>query len=181
MRREYSTCALIELMQIGQTPSGTAPVLHHAPEAFKRIEVVATMRRQEIQPKRLVPVGERRRERVRPMDATAVGHHDHLWAGVATEGHHVMDVLAQPLRITMGDHLREDFGGPILDRADDAEQHPLTVRLQLRERTHAWRLRDSSLLIWRWLSGRVSNRERWALRYQPARGRAKRQTMVSSS
>ncbi len=57
------------------------------------------------------------------MDATAVGHHDHLFAGVAQEGHHLMDVLAQPLRLQMGDHLREDFRGPILDRADDAEQH----------------------------------------------------------
>jgi hypothetical protein len=123
MIREYATRALIELMQIGQTPPGTDPVLHHAPEAFNRIEVVATMRRQEIQPKLLVPVSERRRELVRPMDATAVGHHDHLFAGVAKEGHHLMDVLAKPLRIKMGDHLIEDFGGPILDRADDAEQH----------------------------------------------------------
>src|SRR6516162_377500 len=121
---EHSTRALIELMQIGKTPSSIDPVLHHAPEAFNRIEVVATMRRQEIQPKLLVPVGERRRELVRPMDATAVGHHDHLFAGVAKEGHHLMDVLAKPLRIKMGDHLIEDFGGPILDRPNDAEQYP---------------------------------------------------------
>jgi hypothetical protein len=94
MIREYATRALIELMQIGQTPPGTDPVLHHTPEAFNRIEVVTTMRRQEIQPKLLVPVGERRRKLVRPMDATAVGHHDHLFAGVAKEGHHLMDILA---------------------------------------------------------------------------------------
>jgi len=124
MIREYSTRALIELMQIGKTPSSLDPVFHHAPEALNRIEVVATMRRQEIQPKLLMPVGERRRELVRPMDATAVGHHDHLFAGVAKEGHHLMDVLAKPLRIKMGNNLIEDFGGPILDRADDAEQHP---------------------------------------------------------
>jgi hypothetical protein len=123
MIRKYATRALIELMQIGKTPSSTDPVLQHAPEAFNRIEVVATMRWQEIQPKLLVPVGERRRELVRPMDATAVGHHDHLFAGVAKEGHHLMDVLAKPFRIKMGNHLIEDFGGPILDRADDAEQH----------------------------------------------------------
>jgi hypothetical protein len=123
MIREYSTRALIELMQIGKTPSGTDPVFHHAPEAFNRIEVVATMRRQEMQPKLLVPVCQRRREPVRPMDATAVGHHDHLFAGTAKEGHHLMDVLAKPLRIKMGDNLIEDFRGPILDRADDIEQH----------------------------------------------------------
>ena len=124
MIRQYTTRALIELMQIGKTPSSTDPVLHHAPEAFNRIEVVATMRRQEIQPKLLVPVGERRRELVRPMDATAVGHHDHLFASVAKEGHHLMDVLAKPLCLNMGDHLIEDFGRPILDSADDTEQHP---------------------------------------------------------
>ena len=123
MLREYSTRALIELMQIGKTPSGPAPVLQHAPEAFNRIEVVATMRRQEMQPTLLVPVGERRRELVRPLDATAVGHHDHLCAGVATEGHHLMEVLAKPLCLKMRDNLIEDFGGPILDSADDTEPH----------------------------------------------------------
>ena len=123
MIHEYSTRALIELMQIGKTPSGPDPVLHHAPEALNRIEVVATMRRQEMQPKLLVPVGQRRRELVRPMDATAVGHHDHLFAGTAKEGHHLMDVLAKPLCLKMGDNLIEDFGRPILDRADDTEQH----------------------------------------------------------
>src|SRR5437763_17023546 len=48
MIREYATRALIELMQIGQTPPGTDPVLQHTPEAFNRTKMVATMRRQEI-------------------------------------------------------------------------------------------------------------------------------------
>ena len=124
MRHEYSTRALVELMQIGKTPSGANPVLHHAPEAFNRIEVMTTVGRQEMQPKLLVPVGQRRRELFRPVDATAVGDHDHLFAGVAKEGHHLMDILAQPLRIKMGDDLIEDFRGAILDGADDTEQHP---------------------------------------------------------
>src|SRR5499433_4340820 len=94
MIHEYSTRALIELMQVGKTPSGTDPVLHHAPEAFNRIEVVATMRRQEMQPKLLLPVGQRRRELVRPVDATAIGDHDDLFLGVAKDGHHLMDILA---------------------------------------------------------------------------------------
>jgi hypothetical protein len=123
MIREYATRALIELRQIGQTPSSTDPVLQHAPEAFDRIEVVSAMRWQEIQPKLLVPVCERRHELMGPMDATTVSHHDHLFAGVAKEGHHLMEVLAKPLRIKMGDHLIKDFRGPILDRADDAKQH----------------------------------------------------------
>ena len=120
---EHATCALRELMQIGKTPSSADPVLQHAPEAFNRIEMVSTMRRQEMQPKLLVPVGERRRELMRPVDATAVGHHDHLFARAAKEGHHLMDVLAKPLCLKMGDNLIEDFRGAILDRPNDTEQH----------------------------------------------------------
>jgi hypothetical protein len=124
MIREYSTCALVELMQIGKTPSGADPVLQHAPEAFNRIEVVTTVGRQEMQPKLLVPVSQCRRKLVRPVDATAVSDHDDLFPSVAKEGHHLMDVLAQPLRLKMGDDLVEDFGGAILDRPNDTEQHP---------------------------------------------------------
>ena len=123
MSHEYLTRALVELMQIEKTPSGADPVFQHAPEAFHGIEVVPTMGRQEMQPKLLVPVGQRRYEFFRPVDATAVGDHDHLFAGVAKEGHHLMDILAQPLCIKMGDDLVEDFGGAILDRANDTEQY----------------------------------------------------------
>ena len=94
MSHEYSTRALVELMQIGKPPSGADPVLQHAPEALKRIEVVTAVGRQEMQPKLLVPVCQRRRELFRPGDATVVGDQDHLFAGVAKEGHHLMDILA---------------------------------------------------------------------------------------
>src|SRR3989454_11829774 len=124
MIREDATCALVELMQIGKTPSSTDPILQHAPEAFKRIEVMPTVGRQEMPPTLLVPVCQRRRELFRPVDATAVGDHDHLFASVAKKGHHLMDIVAQPLRIKMGDDLVEDFGGAILDRRNDTEQHP---------------------------------------------------------
>jgi hypothetical protein len=124
MRHEHAARALVELRQIGKTPSGADPVLQHAPKTFNGIEVVATMSRQEMQPKLLVPVCQRRRELFRPVEATAVGDHDHLFAGVAKEGHHLMDILAQPLRIKMRDDLVEDFGGAILDRPNDTEQHP---------------------------------------------------------
>ena len=123
MSHEYSTRALVELMQIGKTPSGADPVLQHAPEAFKRIEVVTTVGRQEMQPKLFVPVCQRRRELFRPVDATAVGDHNHLFAGVATEGHHLRDILAPPLRVTMRDDRIDDARGTILHGADDAEPH----------------------------------------------------------
>jgi hypothetical protein len=45
MGHEHLARALIELMQIGKTPSGPNRVLQHAPEAFDRIEMVATMSR----------------------------------------------------------------------------------------------------------------------------------------
>src|SRR6266567_9619345 len=64
MRHEHSARAVIELMQIGTTPPSTDSVLHHAPEAFNRIEVVSAVSRQEMQPKLFVPVCQRRRERV---------------------------------------------------------------------------------------------------------------------
>src|SRR6266480_7190345 len=124
MIREDATCALVELRQIGKTPSSTAPILPHAPEAFNRIEVMPTVGRQEMQPKLLVPVCQRRRELFRPVDATAVGDHDHLCARVAKEGHHLMDILAQPLRIKMGDDLVENLRGAILDSANNTEQDP---------------------------------------------------------
>ena len=123
MLREDATCALVELRQIGKTPSSTDPVLQHAPEAFKRIEVMPTVGRQEMPPTLLVPVCQRRRELFRPVDATTVGDHDHLLPSVAKEGHHLMDILAQPLRVKMRDNLIDDARGAVLHGADDAEQY----------------------------------------------------------
>jgi hypothetical protein len=45
MGQEYLACTLVELMQIRKTSSGPDGVLQHAPEAFDRIEVRATMGR----------------------------------------------------------------------------------------------------------------------------------------
>src|SRR5262245_11616585 len=111
-------------MEIGKTPARANAILHDAPEAFDGIEMVPTAGRQEMQPKLFVPVGQRRRELFRPVDATAVGDHDDLFARVAKEGHHLLDILAQPFCIKMGDDLVEDFGGAILDRTNDTEQYP---------------------------------------------------------
>jgi hypothetical protein len=69
-------------------------------------------------------VGQRRREFVGAVEATTVDDHDDLFPGVAKKGHHWMDILAEPLCIKLGDDLVEDFRGPIVDRAKNAEQHP---------------------------------------------------------
>ena len=109
MSHEYAPRALIELRQIGQTPSGADLVLQHAPEAFHGIEVMPAPRWQAMQPKLLVPVCQRRRELMRSVEATAINDHDHLFAAVAKEGHALMDILTKPFCITLGDDLREDF------------------------------------------------------------------------
>jgi hypothetical protein len=123
MSHEYATRALVELMQIGKTPSGANPILHDAPEAFNGIEMVSAPRWQEMQPKLLGPVGQCRRKLVRAVDTTAVGDHDHLFPCVVKEGHHLMDILAEPLRVKMRDDLIDDARGAILHGTDDAEQH----------------------------------------------------------
>src|SRR5262249_45042871 len=124
MRHEHAARALVKLMEIGKASSGTDPVFHHAPEAFNRIEVVTAPGWQDIQAKLLVPVRQRGRQLVCPVDATAVNDHHDLFPGMAKERHHLMDILAKPLGIKLGDDLIEDFRGAILDGADNAEPHP---------------------------------------------------------
>jgi hypothetical protein len=68
-------------------------------------------------------VGEGRIEFVRPMDPTPIDNHDDLFPGVAEAGHHLVDILAQLLRIKVRDNFIEDFGGAVLDRAKHTEQH----------------------------------------------------------
>jgi hypothetical protein len=123
MRHEHASCALVKLLQIRKTSSGTDPIFQHAPEAFHGIQVVSAAGWQALQPKLLLPVGQRRGERVRPVDATAVDHHDHLLPGGAKAGHDLMDILPKPFRIKLGDHLIKDVRRPILDGTDDTEQH----------------------------------------------------------
>jgi len=45
MGHEHLASAVVELMQIRKTSSGTDHVLHHAPKAFDGVEVVPTMGR----------------------------------------------------------------------------------------------------------------------------------------
>jgi hypothetical protein len=124
MGHEHVSRALVELMQIRKTPSGTDRVLHHAPEAFDRVEVVPTMGREEMEAKLAVVVVEGRVELVRPMDPAAIDDHHDLFASFAEGRHDLMDILAQLLGIKVRHDFREDFGGAILDRPNDTEQHP---------------------------------------------------------
>ena len=60
---------------------------------------------------------------MRPMNPTAIDDHDDLFAGFAKDCHHLMDILTQLLGIKVRHNFIEDFGGAILDGANDAEQH----------------------------------------------------------
>jgi len=68
-----------------------------------------------------VVVVEGRVQLVRPMDPAPIDDHHDLFPGFAEGRHDLMEILAQLLGIKMGHDLLEDFGGPILDRADDTE------------------------------------------------------------
>ena len=69
-------------------------------------------------------VVEGRVELVRPMDAAAIDDHHDLFASGAEGRHHLLEIWAPLLGIKMRDDLIKDFGGPILDGAQHAEQHP---------------------------------------------------------
>jgi hypothetical protein len=73
--------------------------------------------------KRAVVVLKRRVELMRPMDPAAIDDHHDLFLGFAKGGHHLMDRLAQFLGVTMGHNFLEDFGSPLLDGADNTQQH----------------------------------------------------------
>jgi hypothetical protein len=71
-----------------------------------------------------VVVVEGRVELVRPMDPTAIDDQHDLCAGLAEGRHHLMEILAPLLGLKVRHDFLEDFGGTILDRPNDTEQHP---------------------------------------------------------
>src|SRR5262245_7223212 len=73
--------------------------------------------------KLIVVVVERCVELVRPVDPAAIDDHDDLFASFAEDRHHLVYILPQLLGIKVRHNFIEDFGGAILDRPQDAEQH----------------------------------------------------------
>ena len=63
-------------------------------------------------------------ELMRPMNPTPVDDHHDLFLGGSKGRHHLVDILAQVLRIEVGHDFIEDLRGAILDRADDVQQDP---------------------------------------------------------
>src|SRR5262245_12263092 len=57
------------------------------------------------------------------MDAAAIDDHHDLLPSFAERRHDLMNILAQLLGIKVGHDFIKDFGGAILDRPQDTEQH----------------------------------------------------------
>src|SRR4029450_2960340 len=57
------------------------------------------------------------------MDAAAIDDHHDLLPRFAERRHDLMHILAQLLGIKVGHDFIKDFGGAILDRPQDTEQH----------------------------------------------------------
>jgi DNA-binding NtrC family response regulator/class 3 adenylate cyclase len=123
MRHKHLAGTLVERREIAQTSSRTNGVLHHPPEAFDRVEVMSAVGWQEMEAQLLTIVVEGRVELMRPMDPAPIDDHHHLFAGFAEDRHHLMEILPQLLGIKVRHDFVEDFGGPILDRPNDTEQH----------------------------------------------------------
>src|SRR2546422_1264024 len=66
MRHKHLAGALVELREIAKTASGADGVLHHPPEAFDGIEVVATMGREKMEAKLVMRGDEEQLRRVSP-------------------------------------------------------------------------------------------------------------------
>ena len=66
---------------------------------------------------------ERGGELVSPMDPAAIDDHHDVFTRFAEGRHHLMKILTEFLGIKVRHDFVEHFGGTILDRANDAEQH----------------------------------------------------------
>jgi hypothetical protein len=62
-------------------------------------------------------------ELVRPMAPAAIHDHHDLLLSFLEGRHHLVQILTQLLGIKVRHDFIEDFGGPLVDGADDAEQH----------------------------------------------------------
>jgi hypothetical protein len=110
-------------MEVSKTPAGPDGALHHAPEAFDGVEVMAAVGWQEMEAQLIMIMVEGRVELMRPVDTTAIDDHHHLFVGFPKGRHDLVQILTSLLGIKVGHDFIEDFRGAILDGADDTQQH----------------------------------------------------------
>ena len=128
-----------------------------------------------------MPVLQGRRQLMGPIDPATINDQHDLFRGFAKGRHPLMEILVQLLGITMRHDFREDFGGAILDGVNDVEQHPTgepAPRAILPPGVPFATLVTFGLA---WTQG--PGRQARTLGFAPPfpRGKAKRQTTVSSS
>jgi hypothetical protein len=121
MRHKHLAGAPVELLEGAETAPRSNRVLHHPPEAFDRVEVMAAVggEEMEVQLSRIMCQGGG--QFFGPMDATAIDDPHDLFIGFAKDVHDLMQILAQGFCVNMRHDLIEDFRGAILDRPKDAE------------------------------------------------------------
>jgi hypothetical protein len=105
MRHKHLAGTLVERREIAQTSSRANGILHHPPEAFDRVEMVATMGRQKVETTFAVVVVKGRVELMRPMDPAPIDDHHHLFAGFAH--------YPQPLHALVICHYNLEKGGAL--------------------------------------------------------------------
>jgi hypothetical protein len=121
MRHEHLAGALGEQRQITHTPSRSHGIFPRPPAAVERVKMRPTGGREAMPLQRAVVVLQCRGQLACALDAAAIGHPHHLYAGVAKDGHHVLDILTACLRRNMRHHFGADTRGAIRDRAHAME------------------------------------------------------------
>lgn len=94
IRHKSLACALIELLKMAKTPSGSDGVLHHLPEAFDGVAVLSAVGRQAMEAQRTVRVVEGGVELVRPMAPAALNAQHDLFPSVLEGRHHLVQLWA---------------------------------------------------------------------------------------
>src|SRR5262245_7113642 len=122
MGHEHLAGSLVELMQILTTAPGSNPLFHPPPEAFDRIEVMATVGREEMQLELILIMVECGGQFAGAVNATTINYHDALFLCRAKEAHHLRDILTELVGIKVGHDFIEHAGGAVLHRTDDIEQ-----------------------------------------------------------
>src|SRR5215813_6653845 len=107
MGHEDLAGTLVERREIAKTSSRANGVLHHAPEAFDRIEMVATRGREAMAAQCAAVVVEGRVELVRPMAPAAIDDHHNLFAGFLEGRHHLVEIVAPLLSLKVRHDFRE--------------------------------------------------------------------------
>jgi hypothetical protein len=105
MVQQHAAHALRELLEVEKTPSSSHPVLQHALETFKGMQMRSAARWQKMPMQLRMPVGQRRGELFRPMDTTAIDRHDDLLPRAAKDRHSWRDIWTKRLGIAR----RDDF------------------------------------------------------------------------